>query len=253
MVKPIRPKKLEDISLEWDEVCHDRHDAITKEQDISLVSVTAPCVIRHVAEAAPGRVLDAGCGTGYLSSLIAKQLMDRGVCYGIDASRKSISIAQKNYLSGNLHFLQTTIQEYCPSALFDMCVSNMALTCDPELETTLNKLYSLLVPGGSLLIVIAHPWFWAQYWGYQDEAWFHYGEEIFMEHDFSITLVKSMGKSTYIHRPLSQYMSALLAAGFVIDEVEEPYPVGATPEHYTYRYPRFLFIRGRKPAGDREG
>lgn len=248
MLKPIKPKKLEDISSEWDEVCTDRHNAIVNDQDISLVSVTAPCILRHIAKDSPIRVLDAGCGTGYLSSLIAKQLIDSGVCYGIDVSIKSISIAQNNYISENLHFLQTSIQEYCPSSLFDMCVSNMALTCDPNLSKTLKKLYSLLIPGGCLLIIITHPWFWAQYWGYQDAPWFNYNKEIFIEHNFSITLVKSMGKSTYIHRPLSQYTSQLLSAGFIIEELEEPYPVGGMPDHYYYRYPRFLFIKCRKPS-----
>ena len=51
--------------------------------------------------------------------------------------------------------------------------------------------------------MITHPFFWPKYWGYESEEWYKYNEEIFIENEFSISFEKEMGKTTYIHRPLS--------------------------------------------------
>lgn len=242
-MRRIPPKSLNDICSEWDNLCEKRQIAIEQGKDISLSLVTAPHIIRKVHETSPKTILDIGCGTGYLTFLLAKEAT---TCYGIDASQHSITLAKEKYSLPSLQFFHSRLVDFSPNTKFDLCVSNMALNCDPDLHGTIKNIYNRLLPGGTFLSMIPHPCFWPLYWGYQDENWFHYQEEIFIEHNFSISFVKTMGKSTYIHRPLSQYIREMITSGFSIEEIEEPYPSDITPPGYFYTYPRFLFMNCKK-------
>lgn len=237
------PKSLNDICSEWDGVCEKRQIAIEQGQDVSLSLVTAPCIVKNVREAAPNAILDVGCGTGYVTSLLAQEA---AICCGIDASQHSIDLAKDRYSLPNLQFFHSKLSEFSSCTQFDLCVSNMVLNCSPDLRGDLRGIYKLLPSGGIFLAMIPHPCFWPLYWGFQNEPWFHYQEEMFIEHDFSISLVKAMGKSTYIHRPLSQYIQEIVSIGFSLKGIEEPYPVGPVPRGYSYSYPRFLFLKCRK-------
>lgn len=238
-----QPKRLDDLCAEWDGVCEKREQVIESGKDISLLSVTAPWLLGSILGESPKTVLDAGCGTGYVSSLVAPHVDS---CIGIDASKKSISIARRKYRCPNLDFQVSTIAGFESTQQFDLCLSNMALTSDPLWIESIARIYRLLKPHGALMVMIAHPCFWPRYWGFQNEKWFNYNDEIYIEHDFSISLVKSLGKTTYIHRPLTQYFEGITSAGFQIEKIEEPYPVGPLPEGYSYPYPRFLFLQCRK-------
>lgn len=242
-MRRVPPKSLNDICTEWDKVCEKRQATIDQGQDVSLSLVTAPCITKRVREEAPKAILDVGCGTGYVTSLLAQEAP---ICYGIDASRHSIELAKKRYGRSGLHFVHSALEDFSPDIQFDCCVSNMVLNCAPDLQGTLQSIYKLLPSNGVFLTMIPHPCFWPVYWGLQDKSWFHYQEEMFIEHDFSISLVKAMGKSTYIHRPLSRYIHELVSAGFTIEEIEEPYPSNPVPAGYSYRYPRFLFLKCKR-------
>lgn len=243
MFKHIPPKNFTEICSEWDTVCSIRQNAIDSGNDVSLTSVIAPSILKNVLQESHQSIIDVGCGTGYIASLLAK---DSEICYGIDVSSKSISIAREKYASTGARFFNSSIAEFSTTISFDMCISNMALISDPFLYESLKKMYEITVPNGHLVIMITHPCFWPKYWGFQDENWFNYNNEVFIEHDFSISLIKSMGKTTYIHRPLSSYINGLTSVGFTIEKFEEPYPVGSVPTGYNYEYPRFLLIKCRK-------
>ena len=232
-----------EISDEWDKICEARQRLIEEERDISLLTVTGPCMLRNIREEAPKALLDIGCGTGYLTDKVA-ELVDK--CFGIDISGKSIEVAKEKYYKENLFFVQSDIKDFETEMQFDVCMSNMVFMTDPEWLLSVKKIYEVLKTGGSLLITITHPCFWPRYWKYQDEAWFDYNSEIYIKHDFSISLEKFIGQTTHIHRPLIHYFEGLINSGFIIERIEEPYHVTETPEGYEYTYPRFLFLKCRK-------
>lgn len=243
MVKKIAPKNVHDICTEWDNVCFRRHEAIEHGKDYSLFHVTIPCILNELKQLAPQRVLDVGCGTGYLTFL-ASNFAEQ--CVGIDISAKSIQIATSTYSNAKVSFHPSLISKYSPGILFDTCIANMVFSSDPDWKSSINSIHNLLVPNGNLLVMLPHPIFWAQYWDISNEPWFDYREEIYIEHNFSISFAKSLGQATYIHRPLSTYINEICSSGFSLESLIEPYPREPIPDGYRYDYPRFLFMRFKK-------
>jgi len=243
MLKKILPKKLKQICQEWDSVNEKRQQTIEQGKDFSLLAVTAPCVLKNISEDSPKTVLDVGCGSGYLTAEIAN-IVDS--CIGIDFSQKSISLAKEKYSHNNLTFTNCEISKYTAEISIDACVANMVFMSDPEWLKSIKQIFDILPNKGLFYIMITHPCFWPQYWRYQDKSWFNYKEEIYIENNFSISFEAEMGKTTYIHRPLEQYLTGLIITGFTIEKIEEPYPTLPIPDGYSYDYPRFLFIKCRK-------
>lgn len=239
MLKRTNPKFLKEVQAEWDALCNIRQDAIDSGKDFSLMAVTAPCIIKELDVPNNG-ILDVGCGTGYLTSLLATYTTR---CVGIDVSAASIDIAKSRYSDSSAVFTVSSIGNFNTDNRFDICVANMVLSCDPDWEQSVQSIYNLLSERGKLLVMLPHPCYWSKYWGFENEDWFNCNEEIYIEHDFSISLVKSLGSATYIHRPLSTYIGKICGAGFMLEKMVEPYPVREMPKEYKYDYPRFLFLK----------
>lgn len=100
------------------------------------------------------KVLDAGCGEGYLSRLIAKS---GAFVTAVDYSKRMIKIAKERapddlkieYKDGNcedLHFFQDT--------QFDLVVSNMVIQDLANYKEALKENYRLLKDGGSFIFSI---------------------------------------------------------------------------------------------------
>ena len=238
-----KSKDVLEIAVEWDAICEKRELLIDNDKDFSLKYVTAPCILRNLAEDSPNRVIDVGCGTGFITNQISQNC---DYCCGIDISAKSIELAKNKYRSKNLKFVNTTISDFNPNNKFDACVANMVFMTDPEWVSSIQQIYKVLNDNAYLLIMITHPCSWPHYWGYIDAPWFNYNKEIYIEHDFRTSLSETIGVTTHIHRPLSMYINGLIGGGFNIIKIEDPYPIEKIPDSYNYNYPRFLFIKCKK-------
>jgi ubiquinone/menaquinone biosynthesis C-methylase UbiE len=107
----------------------------------------------------PGqRVLDVGCGTGYLAGLFAQAVGADGTVLGIDASLEMIEYAGRQRGGANCHFEVGTAEALSvQSDQFDVVVSSLFLHHLPAdlRSTALAEMHRVLRPGGSLLIVEA--------------------------------------------------------------------------------------------------
>lgn len=243
MKRRIDPVDLATISLEWDKTGPKRQMAIDAGLDLSLMYITAPCILKSISMIPHKKILDAGCGTGFLTNEMAEISEE---CWGIDSSRECIRFAKERYQKKTLNFVCTPIKSFAYNHLFDVCVSNMVFMDDPEWKDSLIHIVEMLAPKGRLLMTITHPCFWPKYWGYQDEPWFNYSEEIFIQGDFSITMEKQIGITTHIHRPLSSYLSTLIQTGLKIEKIAELTSEKAMPSTDERKYPRFIFIQAIK-------
>jgi SAM-dependent methyltransferase len=168
-------------------------------------------------------VLDAGCGTGYLSG----KLRDKGALVtGVDFAERMIEIARAGHPGIDFRVDSCTELATCDDETFDLLVANYVLMDTPDLEATMRAFARVLKPGGAAVLVFSHPCFpqgtatvsgdgrqVSYHWDFPyferrkctDPPWGHFKTEFL-----------------WFHRPLSDYWKAFVAAGFAVVGFEEP-------------------------------
>lgn len=246
-MRPVLGKTQHDISREWDRIVLRRGQQIASGKDLSFTFVLVPSLLSLASVCDLSSVLDIGCGPGFLTTEIAK-CAQRVV--GVDISYASINYARQRWPNfTNVQFIHTSVEDYAArnsGSEFTAAVANMTLVTVLDLDNVLKAASRLIKSGGHILCTITHPCFWPIYWGYFQERWFNYSQEIPIEGPFKISLDDCESfVTTHIHRPLERYVAALSGAGFSIDEIQEPFPSQEVEARYPRRweYPRFLSIR----------
>jgi SAM-dependent methyltransferase len=105
------------------------------------------------------RVLDACCGIGYGSDLLAQVALE---VLGVDRSPDAITAAQR-YSRDNVAFRECRIEDLSVRPLFDTVVCFEALEHLDDMDAGLAKLLSLTMPYGTLLVSLPvhageNPW-----------------------------------------------------------------------------------------------
>jgi len=106
--------------------------------------------------ARPGdRVLDVGCGTGYLTRRMAKAVGPAGTVLGVDPSAEVIGYARSKTREAHCSY-ETGVGEALGAAdgSFDVVVTCLAVHHLPEevRPVALREMYRVLRPGGRLLV-----------------------------------------------------------------------------------------------------
>lgn len=103
----------------------------------------------------PGmKVLDVGCGTGAISKGIADRVGRTGYVIGIDNTEHFILSGKETYKDvSNLTLLHADLFKYEPVEKFDLIVAARVLQWLSNPKEALQKLKSLLKPGGQLSIL----------------------------------------------------------------------------------------------------
>lgn len=96
------------------------------------------------------RILDIGCGTGYLTKLLYTLFPSANIT-AIDLAPGMIEIA-KVYCceSSNIEFICGDIEEITINGQYDLIISNATFQWFNQLQITMNKLYELLTTKGIL-------------------------------------------------------------------------------------------------------
>lgn len=213
----------------WDKYAEQIASTYGENGDIHREIFLNPALLSLVNSVDTMKVLDAGCGEGYLSRMLAKS---GASVTGVDYSEAMIQLASSKtpeelkitFKHGNceaLNFLQNNS--------FDLIVSNMVIHDLSNYEMAISEMYRLLVDGGYFVFSIPHPCFvtpgsgWVKsdtgeklYW--KVDNYFYEGtyEQIFP--------LDQEEKLLYFHRTLSSYVDTIIRTGFQIEAMVEPKP-----------------------------
>ena len=184
--------------------------------------------------------LDVGCGEGHNTRLIAK-LGARMTALDIAEIfiRHARAEEQRAPLGITYHHASAVELPY-KAGSFDFAVGCMSLMDIPETADVLAEAFRVLRPGGFLQFSILHPCFnpphrrncrdednrttGIEVGDYFVETGGRIDEWIFGTAPLALRQRLPMFRVPRFHRPLSQWLNLLLAAGFVIERCEEPRP-----------------------------
>jgi 2-polyprenyl-3-methyl-5-hydroxy-6-metoxy-1,4-benzoquinol methylase len=185
--------------------------AVREGQIASRRLATDAAVVEAVVARAPRRVLDVGCGEGWL----ARALAARGIeVAGIDVSPPLVESARA-LGGGTFAVVDYDAAARDPALLggpHDLAVCNFALLAE-EVVPLLVALRARLAPGGALVIQTVHPWTargdapYADGWRTETFAGFGDG--------FGAPM-------PWFYRTLASWVRSLADAGYRVSEVREP-------------------------------
>ncbi len=231
-------KDTEEAIRRWDILAEEITATYTHQGDRSREVLLNPVLIDFLGPVENKKILDAGCGEGYLSRILA----DKGAhVVAVDYSRNMLEIAKKRtpshtieYYYGNcenLHFLK--------SQTFDIIVSNMVLQDLADYVGAMKEMHRLLVKNGLFVFSISHPCFTTPDSGWiKDDGKKLYWkvDKYFDEAPFDQKWpAKARVRVLLFHRTLTSYFKTIKEAGFTIEDIVEPKP----SEEMVRKYPDF--------------
>jgi len=103
---------------------------------------------------APRRVLDVGCGTGYLLRRLAAQVPDAGARFvGVDLAPRMLRVAAGRAGDPRLRFARAAAERLpAADAAFDLVVSTTSFDHWADQGTGLAECARVLAPGGTLVL-----------------------------------------------------------------------------------------------------
>ncbi len=237
--------------------------------DIYRDQLNTPAFLRMLPPVAGLRGLDLGCGEGHNTRQVAR----------LGASMTAIDIAEnfirhaeaeeKRAPLGITYRQASAVELPFADGTFDFATACMSLMDIPETELVLAGVFRVLRCGGWLQASILHPCFHPPHRrNCRDEEQRTYAIEVgdyfldakgridewtFGAAPAAVRARLPMFRVPRFHRPVSQWINLLLAAGFQLEQCEEPCPDDETvrvcpalQDAQITAY--FLHLRVRKPA-----
>jgi 2-polyprenyl-3-methyl-5-hydroxy-6-metoxy-1,4-benzoquinol methylase len=166
-------------------------------------------------------VLDAGCGEGYLSRILAQ----RGAnVTGVDISPRLVEMARAKEPGGAIPYHVADLSQPLPTyqAHFDLVASYFVLNDVYDYEGFLATMSALLKPAGRLVIFMNNPYSLVLR-GHITDYFAFSGRRVPYR-----GLMEEGVKVFFWHRTMEEYLSASCAAGFQLQRlVDVPTPEGS--------------------------
>ena len=94
-------------------------------------------------------MLDLGCGTGYLSSVLAQRLGPKGMVVAVDPDKESVKAARSEHSGSNVVFLEGCSKAIPPDQyIYDIVYSNYVLQWIHDKESAFRQVHKNLRTGG---------------------------------------------------------------------------------------------------------
>ncbi|MEO0339630.1 MAG: class I SAM-dependent methyltransferase [Bacteroidota bacterium] len=144
----------EHIIASWNQNAGAWITAIQKEEIASRIAVTNQIIIDTVLEQKPKKVLDLGCGEGWLTRALVASGLD---VLGVDVVPELVDAASSHGIG---RFQVVSYEGLADGALaekFDLIVCNFSLFGEESVKQLFGCLHELLLPNGRIVIQTLHP------------------------------------------------------------------------------------------------
>ncbi|MFD0973028.1 class I SAM-dependent methyltransferase [Plantactinospora endophytica] len=204
-----------------------------------------PVLLRMLGDLTERRVLDAGCGNGYLSRILA----GRGATVvGVEPGQSlfDFAVEQETTAPQGIRYIQADLCDL-PNlgGPFDAVVASMVLPAIPDWIGAMRACVHALKPGGLFLFTVNHPCY-EQLW----PTWREHGE--YRTHRYLTEYEIPGPNGVDFHRTLSTYLNQVTRLGCHLTELAEP---GLDPDATAHgpdgidayvHLPNFLIIAARR-------
>ena len=171
------------------------------------------------------RVVDIGTGEGQ----VARALQRSGVeVVGLDPIAVQVDLAAKR-AGGPVYCRGDAARLPFRSTRFDGAVACLVFEHIDEIDEAFAEIVRVLEPGGRFLFLLNHPLLQTPGSGWIDDQIIEPPEQYWRVGPYlpEAETLEEVQKGVFIrflHRPLSRYVNALLAAGFQLGAMDEPEP-----------------------------
>jgi 2-polyprenyl-3-methyl-5-hydroxy-6-metoxy-1,4-benzoquinol methylase len=215
---------------------------VGEEGDPARQYLLNPALFQLMGDVMGKRILDAGCGQGYLARLLAR----RGAhMTGLEPAENWLAQAQAQERAHPLGitYLQADLSTWQPQDQFDLVVANMVLMDIPDYQTAMQHCMEVVTPGGTFLFSLLHPCF--------EESSALWATKGYVEvREYLREEVKPQQFGYLFHRPLSAYLNVVAQAGLCFSAMIEPQlpeEIATQLQHWRNAHvPNFVVIAAHK-------
>ena len=225
-------------------------EGFTEGADAEYDEQILPMAVEHLAGARS--VLDVGCGEGQVSRVAASVPgVERTVA--VDVTWAQLAVGRQR--GGDVEYTQAAATALpFPAQVFDTVIACLVFEHIDDLDAAIAEVGRVLAPGGRFLFFLNHPLLQTPGSGWIDdrileEQYWRIGP--YLTEDRTVEQVDKGVWIPFVHRPLSRYVNAMVAAGLLITAMLEPVPPpGFLERAHEYAeaatIPRLLFLRAEK-------
>ena len=204
-----------DAIEEWSRLPREIVEGFGDEGDFTRKYLLNPVIFDLLGDVTGKIILDAGCGQGYLSRLLARK---GAIVTGVEPATVLFYYAvQKEYVEQlGITYLRQDLSSLSPMpSTFDYVIANMVFMDIPDYWPALRNCIASLKSNGGLIFSLLHPCF--------EESGSEWSKKHFVEvRDYFEERVVKQTYGHFVHRPLSFYLNSVVQAGCVLQKVIEP-------------------------------
>jgi len=229
--KPNIEQRWDELSFEWEKNIGDEGDSTRRNNSDPLLWSWIGACAHQRKEDANFTVLDAGCGTGYLSVKLAQQGFS---VIGVDVSANQLGFAQqritKNGLEKKVILCKESVENMTSvqGNSIDLLISNFVLMDLEKYSDAIKEFHRVLKISGKAIVIFLHPCFDANDVqktsdGSKVLTWPGKGkpQNYFQEYLREWPWGAFPKPFFHYHRPLSSYWKAFTENGFNVIQFEE--------------------------------